>query len=946
MVNRQTRSPGEIRRFDQYGRVSTDLPSYAVDTGDAWRALSDVAGKLGSRLGELADKAAAREGELAGLDAGAASGAAYLKMQAAQAGAAAVNPRGTSTERGLAAKSYYMRVHGLSEHAAAGIVGNLMQESSLNPKAINRGDGSDGSDRIGVGQWNQGRAKALRAFAAARGKPVDDFFTQLDFVVHELGSNEEATGKRLAAATSIDEATAAFIGFERPQGWSAENPRGGHGWANRLKYAMALGGRASSAPVPAAAQPAAGSTPAVPVLPTAPLALRRDGTIYGEAYDRAASNANAWRLQAAVETEMQAAYEANPDDPAALATSLAAVQEKYGRELSDPELQEGFTRFFVQKSEAYLLDARTKAEAKMRAEEEVAAFEGIAAQRLSIERQAVAVGANAKGDEIIEREVQRSARAIDGAVAGGSLTPAQGSKLKADLAETAATGRVRGVYEALDTPEKKEEFALGLLDEWTAGKGPLARLSYDTVKSLSQTLFADARGAAEQKTTAQKIEATRIERLIDDDIAATAATGKGLDPKESGLTADRVSSLLGGVKLEEWRQKRELAQRAWQATVGMETQSTAELASRLTILAEAAKSGKPGAADAAIALAAAQEKAAAVLKERGTDPLGQAARAGAIELKAIDFTSPEALAESLAKRHADATAVAGLHRSQPVYFQPSERAYLARALGENAQIFPEFALQLQKTFGADAPKALAELGEDAPMMAHAAGITLATGNNSVAVDVAEALAAKKEGLFKAKMPETQKAANAAGALLGSSLAYLPRLRASTIATANLLFEADANRTGFDPAEIDKEDSPARASYMRALDRALGGTTVKDVKFGGIGEVNGFPIVVPHDMPAERPQELLEGITDEELAQLAPIGSANGVAIQASQLRSAHLVSFQDGRYRVMLGDPNGPDPQRVLGADGRDWILEIHKLDGFRQASDGATPQPDFGPMP
>lgn len=138
-----------------------------------------------------------------------------------------------------AMKHYIAR--GLSPVMAAGIVGNLVQESSLSTSARNKGDGRDGSDSIGLGQWNGPRAQALQSFAASRGASPDDYATQLDFVLHELETTEGASYQRLKAAKNVDEATAAMIGFERPAGWSDANPRGGHGWDNRLAMAMKAG---------------------------------------------------------------------------------------------------------------------------------------------------------------------------------------------------------------------------------------------------------------------------------------------------------------------------------------------------------------------------------------------------------------------------------------------------------------------------------------------------------------------------------------------------------------------------------------------------------------------------------------------------------------------------------------------------------------------------------
>lgn len=129
---------------------------------------------------------------------------------------------------------------GYSREQAAGIVGHLVQESGLDPNARNPGDGRDGSDSIGLGQWNGARAKALVRFAAERGRPVNDFQTQLEFIDHELKGSEGRAGAALKSAKTVDEATAAFMGYERPKGWTADNPTGGHGWDNRLAHAKRL----------------------------------------------------------------------------------------------------------------------------------------------------------------------------------------------------------------------------------------------------------------------------------------------------------------------------------------------------------------------------------------------------------------------------------------------------------------------------------------------------------------------------------------------------------------------------------------------------------------------------------------------------------------------------------------------------------------------------------
>lgn len=145
---------------------------------------------------------------------------------------------------------------GYEPYQAAAIVGGLQQESgrSLDPAAL-----GDQGTAFGVAQWRGPRLDALRSFAAARGADPADLGTQLAFVDHELRTSESRAGEALRASRSAEDAARAFISYERPAGWSWENPAGGHGFENRLANAVALlgeapaGPRMSNTPLPAPA---------------------------------------------------------------------------------------------------------------------------------------------------------------------------------------------------------------------------------------------------------------------------------------------------------------------------------------------------------------------------------------------------------------------------------------------------------------------------------------------------------------------------------------------------------------------------------------------------------------------------------------------------------------------------------------------------------------------
>lgn len=163
--------------------------------------------------------------------------------------------------------AYAMRYYtgmGYSPAQAAGIVGNLVGESNLNPTIV-----GDKGAAYGIGQYHSDRLNALKNFAGDRYNTLD---AQLSFVPHELAGSEAAAGRRLANANDVASATQAMIGYERPRGWTADNPTAGDNYAGRLRYAnqaysLYTGNPAAVASVQNPAMPAANPT-AASVLPT------------------------------------------------------------------------------------------------------------------------------------------------------------------------------------------------------------------------------------------------------------------------------------------------------------------------------------------------------------------------------------------------------------------------------------------------------------------------------------------------------------------------------------------------------------------------------------------------------------------------------------------------------------------------------------------------------
>jgi hypothetical protein len=153
----------------------------------------------------------------------------------------------------------YFVGQGLSPVQAAGIVGNLQGESGqgLNPQAINPGDGRDGSDSVGIAQWNSTRAQALKDYAASKGTSWNDLNTQLEFLHQELKGPETAAYSRLLAAKTPEEAGQAVLAFERPKDWNKPGAHPERGQYAAKVFAAYGGGQSAPAPQAAAALPSA-----------------------------------------------------------------------------------------------------------------------------------------------------------------------------------------------------------------------------------------------------------------------------------------------------------------------------------------------------------------------------------------------------------------------------------------------------------------------------------------------------------------------------------------------------------------------------------------------------------------------------------------------------------------------------------------------------------------
>ena len=107
----------------------------------------------------------------------------------------------------------FFRSKGLTPAEAAGIIGNLMQESSVNPNAIQYGGGPGrGIAQWSVGgRWDSDYHDNMAWYAADHGLSRWALTAQLDFVWYELTTfSGYGLGELKAAGSNVTDATIAF----------------------------------------------------------------------------------------------------------------------------------------------------------------------------------------------------------------------------------------------------------------------------------------------------------------------------------------------------------------------------------------------------------------------------------------------------------------------------------------------------------------------------------------------------------------------------------------------------------------------------------------------------------------------------------------------------------------------------------------------------------------
>ncbi|MFE4457194.1 phage tail tip lysozyme [Nocardia tengchongensis] len=189
--------------------------AYAQQIGHA----NEVAetGPQGGARGSGAGSGGGYMPSLSGLNSASATPSEDRESPRRPTGTQPISTRSQGKGQAASPQAIYNRLiskYHLTPAQAAGILGNMNQESAFDTGAV-----GDGGAAYGLCQWRDGRRAGLEQFAAARGKPVSDWEVQVDYMMSELGSGESQAWAHLQSAGTPEAAAAAFDRYyERSSG--------------------------------------------------------------------------------------------------------------------------------------------------------------------------------------------------------------------------------------------------------------------------------------------------------------------------------------------------------------------------------------------------------------------------------------------------------------------------------------------------------------------------------------------------------------------------------------------------------------------------------------------------------------------------------------------------------------------------------------------------------
>lgn len=348
-----------------------------------------------------------------------------------------------------------------------------------------------------------------------------------------------------------------------------------------------------------------------------------------------------------------------------------------------------------------------------------------------------------------------------------------------------------------------------------------------------------------------------------------------------------------------------------------------------------------GATPALVKLKTAAEKLLGNMREGVKDDvIDWTNRTGTLPIPPIDW-SPQGHASvgtQIRERIALAESAAAHYGRAPVYLTPDDKAIAQQAAKVGGQPMLDFARSIVEGAGPKAPKLLAEVSKDAPVLAHVASLMQAGGAPGIIRDAAEAVRLAADPTFKhprwltTESDTIQAAQNKVKVeQYGGAFALLKQSGYAAVQTAQKAFFTRSAEKGYDPK---MPESSEKVAFERTLQEAAGARYQGSERFGGVDDYKPgafspfgwrteYKVAIPTNVKSGEFKTIINAIRDEDLkGTLSP----DGKPYTAERLRSAAPVATAGG-YAFLMGDPFEDNPRYLMGSNGQPFVLDLHALE-------------------
>lgn len=629
---------------------------------------------------------------------------------------------------------------------------------------------------------------------------------------------------------------------------------------------------------------------------------RDDGTIRGEAYDRAGLETFKTRTLLEIDADI-----AKGGD---LRKKQEAWLSNVPRDLV-PEVAHAFKRAEITKAReaarAHAQRVEQEALASVQAEVDTAVK--------GMHQRAFSLGIDGEADVLLAKdyELLRNTLSRRGVNGQPLVAPAQAGKILEKAREAVVDARLLGTFERTPTVEGKAALLRQLDEDFAGSKGLPKEYDLNGFLRIRGKLEGDLRSAIADR-------GRQHAGVLEDIKGATELVGKGFVPTE-----DQMAGLRARVEAAadpEVRGRFEILEDTAGFQAGARRARPAELDAYAT--QERARMRTAGVTRQGAARVQTAEKLADTARaEIKQDMLGWTERTGVMKITPLDLSDPEKAASSLRARIVEAEQAAKYWGEKPQYLRPDDKKQLALIMSQGGAAVMDVS-RVVATYGGDRAQAiLGEIAGEAPVAARIGWHGVRVPGSSVARDAADGLALAKTDGFKAIAPPSNRARDEAIAVHRGAFKGMPQAEQAAIAATNAAYEIRARRRGVSTFDADL--------WQQTYKEMLGERQIDGRTFGGVagsrpGRVTAYSgaVIVPPNVRQDGFHDLVRSIEISDFGD-APPRFANGKPVTKADLGNAALEMVGDGRYWLNMGSADVP--LYLKGSGEEPFTLDLNALE-------------------